>query len=171
MAETRTALETVLTSMYKYGMIAWMHAHPEAYEEAITLAIAETQPYSWRAAWLLCDCLEKNDARVRPHIRKIIRAIPSKSDGHQRELLKILLMMELREREESEAFDVCITLWEKITAQPSVRVNALKLLVNIARRHPDLAREIRLLAHDRYMDTFSAPVRKSVTRILKRDSL
>ena len=34
-------------------MIAYMETHPEAYEEAVQLAISDKQPYAWRAAWLL----------------------------------------------------------------------------------------------------------------------
>jgi hypothetical protein len=34
-------------------LISYLSAHPEYFEEAITLAISDKQPYSWRAAWLL----------------------------------------------------------------------------------------------------------------------
>jgi hypothetical protein len=162
-----TALEQVLTSFYKRDMIAFMHAHPEAYDEAITLAVGDRQPLSWRAAWLLIDCIDDDDPRVRPHIRRIIAAIPGKADGHQRELIKLLSRMTFSERDEGRVFDLCLSLWETLGTQPSVRVNALKLLVQIAHRHPELSREITLLVQDRHLETLSAPVRKSVSKILK----
>jgi hypothetical protein len=167
MEDCCTELEHILTNSYKADMIAYMQAHPEAYEEAIALAVTDKQPFSWRAAWLLWSCMDENDTRLRRHIRRIIAAISTKNDGQQRELIKILHRMTLSARDEGAAFDLCLTVWERIDVQPSVRVNALKLLVKIARRHPDLSREIRLLAQDRYIDSFSRPVRKSVARLLK----
>jgi hypothetical protein len=43
-----TPLEQVLTSYYKEAMIAYLQAHPEAYEEAIRLALANKQPFGRR---------------------------------------------------------------------------------------------------------------------------
>ena len=167
LAEDRTALEQALMTFYKPAMIAYMRAHPDAYEEAVALAIADKQPYSWRAAWLLCDCIDEDDPRIRRHVKRIIRAIEGKEDGHQRELLKILHRMKLSARDEGLAFDACVGLWEKIDAQPSVRVNALKLLVSIARRYPELVRELRFLTQERYLASCSLPVRRSIARMLK----
>lgn len=163
----RTALELALTTFYKRDMIAFMRAHPEAYDEAIALAVGNTQPLSWRAAWLLIDCIDPDDARVRPHIRRIIAAIPGKADGHQRELIKLLSFMRFSERDEGRVFDLCLSVWETPGAQPSLRITALKLLVRIARKYPELTREIQLLVQDRHLETLSAPVRKSVSKILK----
>ena len=41
-------------------MLAYVKANPNEVEELIRLALADKQPYSWRAAWLLRSCLEKN---------------------------------------------------------------------------------------------------------------
>jgi hypothetical protein len=52
-----TALEWTLTNSYKADMISYLAAHPEDFEEVVKLAIADKQPYSWRAAWLLWSCM------------------------------------------------------------------------------------------------------------------
>ena len=97
-----TALENILTNAYKEGMISFMNEHPEAFVEAIELAISNKQTYSWRAAWLLWSCLVENDSRVQAYIQNIIDSIKNKDDGHQRELLKILLLMELNDEQHRE---------------------------------------------------------------------
>ncbi|MBR9976147.1 MAG: hypothetical protein KFF77_11245 [Bacteroidetes bacterium] len=71
--------------------------------------VSDAQPYAWRAAWLLSDCMETNDRRLRGRRDAFIAAIPDKADGHQRELLKILLRMDLGERHESRLFDACMS--------------------------------------------------------------
>jgi hypothetical protein len=80
-----TPLKECLTNNYKEGMIAFLKVHPECWEEAIELAVTNKQPYSWRAAWLLWSCIEKNDTRIQPHIRSLIEGLTNKKDGHQRE--------------------------------------------------------------------------------------
>jgi hypothetical protein len=162
-----TALEQILTNSYKAGMISYITNHPEDFEEAIILAISDKQPYSWRAAWLLWSCMEENDMRIRGYIKDIISSILEKSDGHKRELLKILLQMEISEEYEGILFNVCMNLWEKIYNQPSVRFNAFKMIVKIAKNHPGLSHELFFLTQDQYMDSLSPGVKKSISKIME----
>ena len=162
-----TALEKVLISFYKTEMISYMNSHPEEYMEAINLACSNKQPYAWRAAWLLWSCMEDNDLRIRRYVKKIINSIAAKNDGHQRELLKILSRMELNDEHEGYLFDVCMTTWEQINKQPSVRLTAFKIIVKLAKKHPDLSHEIDFLSQDQYLDSLSPAVKKSTSKIIK----
>ncbi len=124
-----STLENKLLSSYKDEMISFMDSHPEFFEEAIELALVDKQPFSWRAAWLLWSCMEENDKRIRKYLKKIIDSLKSKDDGHQRELLKILLQMELKEEYEGILFNLCMDIWEQINKKPSVRITALKFII------------------------------------------
>lgn len=79
-----TELEWILTNSYKADMILYLSAHPESFGEAIHLAITDKQPYSWRAAWLLWSCMEKNDRRIQEYVKTIIDTIADKNDEQQR---------------------------------------------------------------------------------------
>ena len=103
-----TTLENKLCTLYKKDIISFMNSHPEYFEEAIELAVIDKQPYSCRAAFTLWSVIYKNDKRIKKHIKKIVNAAKDKSDGHQRELIKILLMMDLDEKYEGVLFDICI---------------------------------------------------------------
>lgn len=159
-------LEQKLLNSYKSEMISFMNAHPEFFDEAVELAISDKQPYSWRAAFVLWSAIEENDKRIRKHIKKIVSVVKTKNDGHQRELLKILLMMELDEKYEAVLFDICMDVWEQISKAPSVRVNALKLIVKIANKHPELKKEISFLAQDHYLESLSPGAKHSVKKIM-----
>ena len=110
----QTTLEKILVSSYKEEMIAFLKTHPEYFEEAIRLAISDKQPFAWRSAFVLFDCMDENDKRIKKHIKTILNCIKDKKDGHQRELLKILYKMNLSEKQEGIVFDICIRLWEQI---------------------------------------------------------
>jgi hypothetical protein len=162
-----TELEYILTHSYKADMISYIKSHPENFEEAIKLAISDKQPYSWRAAWLLWSCMDKNDQRVHKYIDKIIDVLPTKDDDQLRELLIILQRMELSGDQEGKLFDLCINTWENIGKQPSLRFNAFKLIVKIAKRHPDLSNEINFLTESHYMDSLSDTVKKSILKMMQ----
>jgi hypothetical protein len=163
----QSQLKNILISSYKVEMISFLKSHPEHFNEAIELAISDDQPFAWRSAFLLGSCMEDNDARVKKHIKPILTSIKTKKDGHQRELLKILYRMNLNDKSEGMVFDICIRLWEQISKDPSVRMTALKFIIKIANKHPELLNEITVLLQDHYLATLSPGVKRSIQRMMK----
>lgn len=160
-------LETKLMTLYKNEMISFLKSHPEHFEEAVRLAISNKQPYSWRAAFSLWGCIEENDKRIQKHIKTIINSIKDKEDGHQRELLKILYKMKISKKYEGQIFDICMSLWEQIGKAPSVRMNALKFIIKIVKKHPELAEEIKFITQDQYFESLSPGAKHSFKKIIK----
>jgi hypothetical protein len=150
-------------------MISYIKSHPEDFEKVIRLAVSDIKPYSWKAAWLLWDCMEKNDPRLHRHIHRIIDVLPARNDSQQRELLLILQRMELRGDQEGDLFDICIKIWQKRGKKPSVRFNAFRLMIRIAKKHPDLFNEIRILTRDPFLENLSEGVKKSIFRLLDQN--
>ncbi|OGU49665.1 MAG: hypothetical protein A2080_06225 [Ignavibacteria bacterium GWC2_36_12] len=167
----QSLLKHKLLNSYKDEMISFMDTHPEVFDEAIQLAVSDKQPYSWRAAWLLWSCMEENDKRIQKYISKIVDTLKTKDDGHQRELLKILYKMELKEEYEVILFNTCTDVWKQINKNPSVRFNALKFIIKIAKKHPELLQEITFLMQDQYLETLSPAARKSVSKMMKEVAL
>ena len=162
----QSALEEKLTHSYKAGMIAFLKAHSEHFDEAIKLAISDHQPYAWRAALLIWSCMDFDDRRIQKHIKDIVHSLKSKSDGHQRELLKVLLQMNLDEKCSGSLFDMCVNVWEQIDKAPSVRFTALKFMIKVAKSHPNLSKEIVLLTQDRYLEPLSPSAKKSISKMM-----
>jgi len=160
-----TKLEYLLLNSHKAEMIAHMESHPGDFTEVIKLAIADKQPYSWRASWLLWSCMDKNDPRVRTYLKKIIAILPERNDNQQRELLMILQRMELNEAYEEQLVDACTNIWGQMGKNPSLRYNAFKLMVSIAKKHPNLIPEINSLTELYYTDTLSDSVKKSISKL------
>ena len=169
----QSPLEKILISSYKEEMIAFLKTHPEYFNEAIELAISDNQPFAWRSAFVLFDCIDENDKRVKKYINTILNCIKDKKDGHQRELLKILYKMKLNEQQEGIVFDICIRLWEQIGKDPSVRMTALKFIIKTANKYPQLLEEISFLLQEQYLVTLSPGVknsiRKMINEVIKQD--
>jgi hypothetical protein len=155
-------------SSYKPEMLRFLKNHPELFEETVELAIADKQPYSWRAALILVDCVKKKDSRLQPYIKKIVKSLPDKKDGHQSSLIKILLQVDVEEDYEGKLFDICIGIWESIDKIPSVRINALRLILNMVRKYPELSGEITQLIRDENMETLSPGAKRCAIKLREK---
>lgn len=162
------ALEVILMRRKKPEMVEYLNSHPEHFDEAMNLALSQELPFCWRAAWLVGGHIGKDDPRVKPYIQTILEVLPESRDGHQRELLKILLMMDLEEEHESLLFDLAVTLWEQIRKKPSVRFFAFKCMVRTAEKYPELTNEILVLAQPHYVNPLSPGIRNSILKTLKK---
>ena len=58
-------------------------------------------------------------------------------------------------------------IWEQTNKTPSVRVNALKFIIKIAKKHNELAKEIIFLTEDHYLESLSPGVKHSVSKLMK----
>ncbi len=162
----QSRLEFILTNSHKAEMIAYLKSNPRDFDEAIKLVLSDKQPYSWRAAWALWSCIHKNDQRIQKHVEKIIDILPIRRDNQLRELLIILQQMEIDESLEGKLFDICVTIWKRIEKQSSVRYHAFKTMIKIAKKHPDLTKEIQLITDSRYMNTLSDGIKRSLIKMM-----
>lgn len=144
-----------------------MDEHPEEFDKTLQIALGNESHSCWRAAWIIKHCMVKNDPRVRKYLDEIIHVLPYKEDGHQRELLKVLMGMKLSEEQEIYLFDHCVTLWESTRKIPSIRVAALTMMVNIARRYPELSGEVLAVSQSQYLQSLSPGIRRSAKGMIR----
>ncbi|MBT3612447.1 MAG: hypothetical protein HN522_05855 [Flavobacteriales bacterium] len=122
---------------------------------------------SWRSAWIINNAMDKNDIRLKNLLTKIIQSISDKEDGHQRELLKVVMKMEpLNEDAEGYFFDVCINLWEEVNKQPAVRYYAGCYILTIATKYPEIKNELGVLFGDYYIQSLSPGIKQIFERKL-----
>ena len=160
-----TALEQILVgAARKDEMLAFMREQPGAFGEALQLAASDHPRFGWRAAWMVESCMTDNDRRVRAAIPALIAALQGAGDGHQRELLKILLRMELGDEAEGRLFAACMEVWEDPDKKPGTRGTAMELMLNLAEKYPDLKGELGVITQEPYLRSLSPGIR----RVLKR---
>lgn len=162
-----TELEHILNNSTKDEMVSYIKKHPSCFDEAIALSISDKSPYCWRAVWALNSSIKKNDPRISPFIQKVIDCFPSKDDGHQREIIRLLMKMKLDEDQEGYLYDHCVTVWEQISKQSSVRYFAILFILDIVKKYPDLQNEIKVLTEDHYLEPISPGIRKSIIKQIK----
>ncbi len=160
----QSPLEHILSKGRKADMIAYIGATPGAFEEVLELATSDREPVCWRSAWILKNCMKKNDERVRPYVGDFVNVLADKKDGHQRELLKILLMMDLEDEYVSFVYDFCVRAWKEPSNQSSLRHTSIGFILKCAKANSDFAADIPELSHSIYMNTLTPGVKYSVQR-------
>ena len=158
-------IDFVLTRCTKSQMIAAVRRHPRCFDQALHILLEGKVVYSWRAAWLLNCNMKHHDSRIRKHVDDLVKLLPHRPENEQREILKILLRMEISEDTEGLLLDHCISIWQNPSIRPAVRYYALKLVSNIAVRHPELRHELQLLVQDFHLETITPEIRRSVLKL------
>ncbi len=108
--------------------------------------------------------MKKNDPRVEDYLFEIVNLLPEKKDGHQRELIKILLHMSLDDEEENVVYDFCLKAWKNADHQPSLRHISLRFILDVAKKRGDRREEILELSAPQYLNTLSQGVERSVKK-------
>jgi len=166
------SLEDLLTGrLRKQELITFLDNNPELFEQTVKISLSDVQPQAWRAAWLIGNYMVKNDARLMPHVDSILSNIAGKGDGHQREMLKILNLMELTEDQEGILFDISLSIWEEIHKSPSVRGTAFQAMLSIVEKYPELKHEIEPLTQTHYTETLSPGIKNSFYKLIRSENL
>lgn len=159
-----TPLEEILLTAYAKEMEEYLSEHPEDFQEAVELATCNQPRCSWRAAWLIGNCMSKDDERVRPSLDRLISAMPEKPDGHWRELMKIVSKMQLNDGQEGLVFDMAMRQWCDLEKTPSVRWKAFQFIAESVEKYPELAKEVSLLLSPETINPLSPGIRRSVSK-------
>jgi len=148
--------------------VSFVNSNLERFDETFKLALLTKKPQSWRAAWVLNHCLKKNDKRTEPYVSELINHIPKVTDGHQRELFKLLEHAPVSDNLEGRLFDVAVTAWEDVSKTPSVRIVAFRVLIKIAAKYPELHNEIEFLTQNQYIESLSPGIKNSLKKQLSK---
>lgn len=161
-----TFVQLFETIRNKKDLIRFVKTNPKAFVPLFETSIVNT-PEAWRSSWLIGHTMEINDNRIKPYVDKMIEIIPLLTEGHQRQTIIILLNMFLNDLQEGKLFHVCLSIWEQINIIPSTRVTALKFILKIAEKHPELKDEVTLWTQEMYLETLSPGIKNSVLKQIR----
>jgi hypothetical protein len=152
----------IVTDLFHNGFY-WKH-----FDFLVKHMQKEERNTSWRSAWVVVHLMKEDDPKIKKHLTKIIKNIEGKTDGHQRELIKIVRKMNLNEDQEGLFFDVCMNIWEEVKKQPAVRYYCALFILEMARKHPEIKNELEYLTSDYYTQTLSPGIKRIFNRELAK---
>lgn len=129
------------------------------------------EKYAWRAAWVLQHLSQSNPEKLQKHSNKFVSALNNiEIDGHIREMLKIILNLNLTEEQTSEVFDSCYQLLQNNKMQSSVRSTCFNFLLKVAKDYPELKDEIRII-FENIKDYLSPGIKRGMELRLQKEIL
>lgn len=142
----------------------------ELLRKFVKYAISE-EKHAWRAAWIISKYSEQTTEDLNIYADGFINAAKEiQADGHLREILKIIVHLNLNEDQNSEVFDLCLSLLQDNRRQSSVRSIAFQFLIKISKDYPELRNEISII-FDNIKDYLSHGIRYSMMKKLKNSNL
>ena len=142
-------------------------SHPGILPVLIDYAL-EKGEYSWRAAYMIAINVKKENPLIARNANRIIDALEGKKQGHQRELLKILLLTELNEEQSLRLYDYCMQVWNETSHTPSLREKAFRHIISFYRKYPELSGDLDWITQEQYLTPLSPGIRKVVERLKRK---
>lgn len=154
------------TTFDKQAVVQRLKENPEEVDIAMTLMHGTEQPQAWRAAWALKEVLANNDPRLLAKLDDLLQVLGNRPDGHQRELLHLIERCELNDEQEGSLFETCLYIWAQPSKSPSVRYTAIKHLIGIINKYPELKNELSPYLENEYLEGLTPGVRRGVDKLI-----
>ncbi|MBK8807038.1 MAG: hypothetical protein IPO21_10475 [Bacteroidales bacterium] len=162
-------IEHLLLHKCKPRQISYIKSNPEQLHKLLELSLDYLHPLSKRAASLLWSCIPDEHFCSETEIDLLLDILLKINESHQREVFKILFELHLIEAQQGILYAHCVNGWSQTQLQPSVRYNALKMMLKIANQHKELFSEIDILTQSQYLETFSINAAKAIRKMVENN--
>ncbi len=145
----------------------WVGSDRKRFKQLMGLFLKGEYRVTQRSAWIVNICAEKHPVLIRPYIGKMIRRMqqPDVHDAVRRNVIRILQFVEIPRALLGTVATVCFNYLASPEQPIAVKVFSMTVLGNIARKEPDLKREL-LLVIDQQLQYAGAGFRSRAKRVM-----
>ena len=154
-------IEMLNQAIPKEMLIGYLKKNPQLKDYTIRLSLENQHPASWKACWVLQVTSAVNDPDLIPYLDSMIQSLEGKTDGHQRELLKLIQRLPWNEDQEGLLYEACMEIAGSLHKSPSVRLTAFRLLSSLVVKYPELWHEVQTILSEDYLENISPGIRNS----------
>lgn len=141
---------------------------PDKFRELIQFVFENKPLLPERASWVVTNITDTHPEMLKPYLKQIISKIQTfKHHGTRRNMLRSLANANIPEVFHGKLFDNCYQWLLSKDELPAVKVHSMQILYNIARKEPDLLRELQLVIEE-LTDHESAAIRARSIMLLEK---
>ncbi len=131
-------------------LVKYVADYPEYLDAIMAKALDDSQPENWRAAWMVDKIHDKYPELVLPYFPAITEFLfTTQNAGKKRHFLKLISLHEIPEENMAFMLNFSIEVFTNAAEPIAVRVHAMQILFNIARKEPDFVGElIEIIEHE-----------------------
>ncbi len=128
-------------------IVRWVGRDPRRLARVMKIFLGSDALLTQRSAWIVGVLADHHPAMLEPWLGKMIRKMkePGVHNAVRRNVVRALQFMEIPPRQLGTVAAVCFDELTSGGSPAAVKASAMSVLARIARREPDLAREVRLV--------------------------
>lgn len=165
--DIRQALLEEHSKRQTMAIVDYIGGERDRFAELMKVFFAGEYRTTQRAAWTLNYCATRNPSLVYPYLERLVDLLARK-DVHnavRRNIVRLLQFIEIPERLYGKVYSLCIDLVDDTTEPVAVRVFAMTVAANIAKKEPDLLGELKLIV-EKHLPHTTAGFRSRARRVL-----
>lgn len=129
----------------------------EKFKAIIDIIYNAEAPIPHRAAWLLAAVNDKHPELLTPYIPLFVDTIRKfKVNGIKRNMILVLANHPIREDLQGKIVNTCFDFLLSSDETVAVKVHAMQVIANIAKKHPELQEELKTAIEDQLPKTTAA---------------
>ena len=125
-------------------IVAYVGNDKKLFAELITHMLTAEYRVAQRAAWPVSYCIKAHTNLLKPWFAKMIKKLSEKNihDSIKRNTLRVLEDVDIPEKYCGTLYDISYAFLHDLNEPIAIRVFALSVLANIAKKYPELKTEV-----------------------------
>ena len=131
-------------------IVAYVNNDPVKFAVLFHCFKSKEAKISQRAAWSLSYCVEKFPELVIPYFGEMVELLKKEGihDGIKRNILRTFQYTEIPYEQEGELLELCFAYLIDRKEAVAIRVFAMQVLANLAKKYPEIKNELNVLIED-----------------------
>jgi hypothetical protein len=119
----------------------------------MSVALSQRQPQARFSCWVITKLLYRNSSAICPYISQAIAFLPHATHtGQTREILRwFTICKPTHDNDLGTLLDFCLSVLPNNTLPVAIKVHAMTIIENIAKKEPDIIPEFAAILEDIYM--------------------
>ena len=139
--------------------------HSNCWKDLVPIANSKDKNLAWRAVWLLTFLSEEDLSALEINPLELMERARKQGGSFQREAFKLLEKLSLTEEAYGYYMEWATEVWCQLKNPSSVRIAALRAMVRVGQRYPELLPEIKELGHKEWLEGLSPAIGKQAQGI------
>ncbi|HKC69629.1 MAG TPA: hypothetical protein VKG26_15435 [Bacteroidia bacterium] len=125
-------------------IVAYVGNDKKLFAELITRMLTAEYRIAQRAAWPVSYCIEAHAGLIKPWLSKMIKKLGEKNihNAIKRNTLRVLADVDIPEKHCGTLYDISYAFLHDLNEPIAIRVFALSVLANVAKKYPELKKEV-----------------------------
>jgi hypothetical protein len=150
-------------------IVRWIGTNANRFAQIMKLFLHGDQDISRRSAWVVSHCGERHPELVKPWLKAIIKRIqePNIDNAIQRSIMRVLQYAEIPKSVQGTVANICFNYISDTKTAIGPQAFAMTVLSNIAKREPDLLKELSIIV--RQMLPYGTPAFRARAKKIFKD--